>query len=114
MDELGKNGCNNDVCSTALKIQSGDEANACTKRTQVMEDSGVDGGCKLITPASLLGPAAGFLSLIPTAYRAPIPSWKHEGDVASSFPRRNEKPDVRVWPLSASEEIMEEPVLRLH
>jgi hypothetical protein len=46
MDALGKNGCSNDVCSTALKIQSGDDAIACTQRTKVMEDTGTTGECK--------------------------------------------------------------------
>ncbi len=46
MDALGKNGCTNDVCSTALKIQSGKDAIACTKKTQSGEDVGVGGSCK--------------------------------------------------------------------
>jgi hypothetical protein len=46
MDALGKNGCTNDVCSTALKIQAGKDAMACTKATQVKENAGVDGSCK--------------------------------------------------------------------
>lgn len=46
MDALGKNGCSNDVCSTALKIQSGKDAIACTKRTQVNENVGSKGECR--------------------------------------------------------------------
>ncbi len=47
MDALGKNGCSNDVCSTALKIQSGKDAIACTKSTQVNENVGIKGECKM-------------------------------------------------------------------
>ncbi|KAL1893721.1 hypothetical protein Sste5346_006222 [Sporothrix stenoceras] len=43
MDALGKNGCTNDVCSTALKIQSGADAIACTKKSQSGEDVGRQG-----------------------------------------------------------------------
>jgi len=46
MDELGKNGCTNDVCSSALKIQDGKDAIACTIPTRVNEDVGVKGNCK--------------------------------------------------------------------
>ncbi|KAH8896038.1 hypothetical protein GQ53DRAFT_641040 [Thozetella sp. PMI_491] len=46
MDALGKGGCNLDVCSSALKIQTGPEAIACTKKTQVQETVGRSGECK--------------------------------------------------------------------
>jgi hypothetical protein len=45
MDALGKNGCTNDVCS-ALKIQDGKDAIACTIPSRVDEDVGVKGNCK--------------------------------------------------------------------
>ena len=47
MDELGKNGCTNDVCSSALKIQDSKDAMACRISSRVPEDVGVAGNCKL-------------------------------------------------------------------
>lgn len=46
MDELGKNGCYDDNCSSALKIQDGKDAIACTKASQVDENVGRGGECK--------------------------------------------------------------------
>ncbi|KAK4210501.1 hypothetical protein QBC37DRAFT_292391 [Rhypophila decipiens] len=46
MDELGKNGCYDDNCSSALKIQDGKDAIACTKASQVEESVGRNGECK--------------------------------------------------------------------
>jgi len=46
MDALGKNGCYNDKCTTALKVQPEEDGIACTKKTQVKEDVGVNGGCE--------------------------------------------------------------------
>jgi len=54
MDALGKNGCQNDVCTTALKVQSGKEAMACTKKSMVGEDVGRTGDCKNPTSVVLL------------------------------------------------------------
>jgi len=45
MDNLGKNGCTNDVCS-ALKIQDAKDAIACTIPSRVNEDVGVKGNCE--------------------------------------------------------------------
>ena len=49
MDELGKNGCTNDVCSSALKIQDGKDAIACTIPSRVPEDVGVAGNGRCLT-----------------------------------------------------------------
>ena len=53
MDELGKNGCTVDVCSSALKIQDGKDAIACTKAQQVKESVGTKGECKYSSLVSL-------------------------------------------------------------
>jgi len=55
MDELGKNGCDLDVCSSALKIQPGADAVACTKKTVIQEDVGRQGTCKFDPLFPLVG-----------------------------------------------------------
>lgn len=45
MDELGKNGCYDDNCSSVLKIQDAKDVIGCTIPSRVPESVGVDGGC---------------------------------------------------------------------
>ncbi|KAK4442295.1 hypothetical protein QBC34DRAFT_455177 [Podospora aff. communis PSN243] len=53
MDALGKNGCTNDVCS-ALKIQEGKDAIACTIPSRVDEDVGVKGNWLKAIPGNVV------------------------------------------------------------
>lgn len=46
MDELGKNGCYDDNCSSVLKIQDAKDVIGCTIPSRVPESVGVDGGCE--------------------------------------------------------------------